>query len=78
MGQGAGRRAAAAGWIASPLSLFLSSHTEAPVLAKRLTFSALVIFAAVYLAACGGSSKSGRGGSTNPAITIGSTTLPTG
>ena len=48
------------------------------MLVKRLIFSALVIFAAFYLAACGGSSKSGGGGSTNPAITIGSTTLPTG
>ncbi len=45
---------------------------------KRLIFSALVMLAAFYLAACGGSSKSGGGGSTNPAITIGSTTLPTG
>jgi Putative Ig domain len=50
------------------------------VLVKRLIFSALVLFLAFYIAACGGNSSksSPGGGSKNPALTISAATLPAG
>src|SRR4051794_25850807 len=52
---------------------------EALVLVKRLIFSALVFLVGLYITACGGSSsKSGGGGSQNPALTISAVTLPVG
>jgi Putative Ig domain len=47
------------------------------VLVRKLSISALILFAALYFAGCGGHSKT-SGGNQNPALTINAVTLPVG
>src|SRR5579863_3204555 len=55
-----------------------SFKVEAIVLAKRLFFTALAMSVGLYIAACGGGSHSSATTQTNPPVTIGAVTLPTG